>query len=90
MFDGLFKALFWKSFAQRIVYHYFGEPNSNNQVILSNNFISLISVILAHNDSIFQKFLEELLPLQAYHSYLKTATITTTQNYSLVCQFLHH
>ena len=54
--DGLFKALFWNLLVHRIVYPYFGEPNSNNQVTLSNNFILLIFTILAHNDSTFQHF----------------------------------
>ena len=45
--DGLFKALFWNSLVQQIVYPYFGEPNSNNQVTLSNNFILLTFTILA-------------------------------------------
>ena len=78
-FDGLFKVLFWKSLEQRIVYHYFGEPSSNNQVTLSNNFIPLISAILAHNNSISQNFLDDLLSLQAYLVYSKTITITTIQ-----------
>ena len=78
--DGLFKALFWKSLVQKIVYHYFGEPNSNNQAILSNNFIPLISTILAHNNSIFQNFLDKLLSSKAYLVYSKITTITTTQD----------
>ena len=31
--DGLFKAPFWNLLVHRIVYPYFGRPNSNNQVI---------------------------------------------------------
>ena len=50
--DGLFKVFLWKSRVQRIAYLYYGKPNSNNQVTLSNNLISFASTIPAHSDSI--------------------------------------
>ena len=77
--DGLFKALFWNLLVHRIVYPYFGEPNSNNQVTLSNNLILLIVTILAHNDSTFQHFSYESSPSQAHPTYSKTITTTATQ-----------
>ena len=75
--DGLFKALFWKSLVQRIIYHCFSKYNLNNQVVLSNNSILLTSAILAHSDSISNNFLDELLFLQAYLTYSKTTTNNT-------------
>ena len=54
--DGLFKALLWNILVQRIVYHYFGESNLNNQAILSKNFILLPCAFLAHSDPISGNF----------------------------------
>ena len=50
---------------QRIVYHYVGESNLNNQAILSDKLILPISVILAH--------------LQADLTYSETTIIIATQ-----------
>ena len=73
-YNGLFKVFFWNLLVQRIVYHYFGEFNLNNQAILSNNFILLTSDILAHRGSISENFANKLLFLQACLIYSETTT----------------
>ena len=79
--DGLFKALFWNTYVQRIVYHYLGEFNLNSQAIPSNNFIILTSATSAHSDSdpISENYINKVLFLQAYLTYSETTIIITTQ-----------